>query len=136
MIQRIQSVWLLLASAAVFLTIKFPFYSGRDQAEGLFKTVSGISTIPMMILTAALGTCILVTIFLFRQRKIQLRLTVVCIIAEGLLLYLYIRQVGQFSEGNLGLWAILHPVILVLLILALRGIYKDAKLIKESNRIR
>lgn len=130
MIQRIQSIWLLLAAIAVFLTIKFPFYIGP------FDTVSGTSNIPILVLSSALGGAIIVSIFLFRQRKIQMRLVIACILVECLIIFLYIREINQLMDGHFALGSILHPVIVVLLIMAARGIYKDAKIIRESNRLR
>lgn len=136
MIQRIQTVWLLLAAAIVFFTIRLPFYSGTDSVELIYKTLSGTTSLLILVLSSALGTCILVTIFLFRQRKLQTRLVWLCIIVEVLIVYLYYRQISFFSEGGLSIWAILHPVILILLVMAARGIHKDSRLIKESNRLR
>jgi peptidoglycan/LPS O-acetylase OafA/YrhL len=136
MIQRIQTVWLLLAAAIVFFTIRLSFYVGTDSINLTPKTLNGTTNLFILILSSALGTCILVTIFLFRQRKLQIRLVWVCIVAECLIIYLYYRQISSFAEGELTIWSILHPVVLVLLVLAVRGIYKDARLIKESNRLR
>ena len=136
MIQRIQSVWLLLAAIAVFLTIKFPFYSGRTSADGSFHELTGTTSLWILILSCVLGTCIVITIFLFKQRKIQMRITLLCLLGEILLLYLYIRQINHYEQGNFALWFVLHPAIIILLILAARGIYRDAKLIRESNRLR
>lgn len=136
MIQRIQTLWLLVAAFAVFITLKFPFYSGTDSVEMTFKTLTGTSNLLILILTSALGACILVTIFLYRQRKLQARLVWLCMLVEVLIIYMYYRQIAGFNEGGVSFWIILHPVILVALFLAARGIHKDAKLIKESDRLR
>lgn len=136
MIQRIQTVWLLLAAAIVFFTIRLPFYSGKDSVDFTYKTLTGTTSLLILILSSALGTCILVTVFLFRQRKLQSRLVWLCIIIEVLILYLYYRQISLFSEGGLAIWAILHPVILIFLVMAVRGIRRDSKLIRESDRLR
>lgn len=136
MIQRIQSVWLLLAAIAVFFTIRLPFYSGTDSVDLVYRNLTGTTNIIVLILSSALGTCILVAIFMFRHRPIQVRLIWISIIAECLIIYLYYRQTTFFAEGGFSLWSALHPAILILLIMALRGIYRDAKLIKESNRLR
>lgn len=136
MIQRIQSVWLLLAAVLVFFTIKMPFYSGTDSVDLMFRYLTGTTNLFILILSSALGTCILVSIFLFKNRKVQSRLVWISILVECLIIYLYYRQTTHFNEGGLSFWAILHPVIIILLIMAARGIYKDAKLIRESNRLR
>lgn len=136
MIQRIQTVWLLLAAIAVFLTIRLPFYSGTDSVDGIYREVTGTATLIMLILSSALGTGIVISIFLFKNRRVQTRLVLICILAECLLIFLYIREMNQFSQGNLAIGSFLHPLILLFLILAAIGIFKDAKLIKESNRLR
>lgn len=136
MIQRIQTLWLLLAAAAVFLTLKLPFYNGTDSVALTFRELTGTSNFLILALTIAVGTCILVTVFLYKQRKIQSRLVWLCLLIECLLIYLYYRQTLSFNQGGISFWVILHPLILLFLIMAARGIYKDAKLIKESNRLR
>ncbi len=55
---------------------------------------------------------------------------------ECLIIFLYFRETQKFSQGNFNIWAILHILIIVFLILAARGIYKDSKLIKESNQVK
>ena len=148
MIQRIQTVWMILAAIAVFLSIKFSFYSGtlalQDGAnavtsiatDGSYQLVTATGNFLILILTSALGTGIIINIFLFKHRSIQIRIIIASILVECLVIYLYIRETQKFSQGNFNIWAILHVLILLFLVLAARGIYKDSKLIKESNRLR
>ena len=148
MIQRIQTVWMILAAIAVFLSIKFSFYSGtlalQDGAnavtsmatDGSYQLVTATGNFLILILTSALGTGIIITIFLFKHRSIQIRIIIASILVECLVIYLYIRETQKFSQGNFNIWAILHVLIFIFLVLAARGIYKDSKLIKESNRLR
>ncbi|MCO6496057.1 MAG: DUF4293 domain-containing protein [Chitinophagaceae bacterium] len=132
MIQRIQTLWLFLAAMAAFFSIKYPFYVSPEGA-----TVSATeSNLFLLILSAALGTGILIAIFLFKQRKLQMRIVLLCALVECLIIFLYSRQAGEIENGSYTAAAILHPVILILLFLAIRGIYKDHKLIQESNRLR
>lgn len=131
MIQRIQTIWLFLAAVAAFLSIQFPFYLIKFG-----DSISAANHLLILIISSALGTGILITIFLFKHRKLQIRLSLLCALIECLVIFLYMREVRQNEGGSFALSAILHPLILLLLILAIRGIYKDAKLIKESNRIR
>ena len=148
MIQRIQTVWMILAAIAVFLTIKFSFYSGTlalqnganavtsMATDGSYQLVTATGNFLILILTSALGTGIIINIFLFKHRSIQIRIIIASILVECLVIYLYIRETQKFSQGNFNIWAILHVLILLFLVLAARGIYKDSKLIKESNRLR
>ncbi len=136
MIQRIQTIWLLLAALAIFLTIRIPFYSGTDSVSLEFRELTGTTSLIILILSSAIGTCSVISIFFFKNRKVQMRLVLLCIVIECLVLYLYIRQVALFDKGNLAIGSFLHPIIIIFLILAAIGIYKDSKLIKESNRLR
>lgn len=148
MIQRVQTIWMILAAIAVFLTIKFSFYSGTlaiqngtdavtsMATDGSYHLVTATDNFLILILTSALGTGIIINIFLFRQRSIQIRIIIAAILMECLIIFLYIKETEKFSQGNFNIWAILHILVIIFLIMASRGIYKDSKLIKESNRLR
>ena len=136
MIQRVQTIWLLLASAAVLLSLKTSFYSGSLIADNTYQSIMGIDSYGVMILTVALGTALFVNIFLFKHRMLQFRICLFALLAECLLIFLYFNQIKNYSKGNFSLWCALHIFILLFIILAARGIYKDEKLIKDSNRLR
>jgi peptidoglycan/LPS O-acetylase OafA/YrhL len=136
MIQRVQTVWMLLAAIAVFLTLKFLFYSGTYISDNTYHPLLATDNFPILILTSALGTGIVINIFLYKQRSIQSRIIFFAILLECLIIFLYVKQTDKYSTGSYSLWSALHILIIIFLILAIRGIYKDAKLIKESNRLR
>jgi len=148
MIQRVQTIWMILAAIAVFLTIKFSFYSGTlaiqngtdavtsMATDGSYHLVTATDNFLILILTSALGTGIIINIFLFKQRSVQIRIIIAAILMECLIIFLYIKETEKFSQGNFNIWAILHILVIIFLIMASRGIYKDSKLIKESNRLR
>lgn len=139
MIQRIQSIWLLLAAAACFLTLKLSFYSGNviqaDQSRR-FENLTAMSNIWLMILTFLLGTGILVIIFLFKNRKLQMKLTILAIILSIANIVLFFSQLKRFVEGSFDLTSPIVFMVPVFLVLAARGIYKDERLIKSLNRLR
>lgn len=136
MIQRVQTIWLLLASAATLLSLKTSFYSGTLIADNSFHSIMGIDSYGLMILTVALGTALFVNIFLFKHRMLQFRICIFALLAECLIIFLYFNQIKNYSKGNFSLWCALHVFILLFIFLAARGIYKDEKLIKDSNRLR
>ncbi|HUS01298.1 MAG TPA: DUF4293 family protein [Chitinophagaceae bacterium] len=136
MIQRVQTIWLLLASAATLISLKTSFYSGTLISDNSFHSVMGIDSYGLMILTVALGTALFVNIFLFKHRMLQFRICIFALLAECLIIFLYFRQIKNYSNGNFSLWCALHVFILVFIIFAAIGIYKDEKLIKDSNRLR
>jgi hypothetical protein len=136
MIQRVQTVWMIIAAIAIFLTLKFSFYSGTLLTDNSFHSVIATDNFILMVLTCALGSALLINIFLFKHRTLQFRICIVAILMELLLLFLYYRQTKLYSNGTLDIWAIFHLVTIIALILAAVGIYKDEKLIKDSNRLR
>lgn len=136
MLQRIQSIWLLLAAACAFLSFQFPFYTGVNKDLIPSSILDGKTTIPVILVTAAVGITSLICIFLYKNRKLQLRLTVLCIALEALLIFLYYTQVKTFTGGTYALTALLQGCIVFFLFLAARGINHDEKIIRDSNRLR
>ena len=136
MIQRVQSVWLFVASIFAFLLLKLSFYTGTHLPDNQYDQLTATDTMALMIPTIALGVLTLITIFLYKTRKVQLRLTVVALLLELLLLFLFYRETQNFSQGTFSITAALHVFIIIGLFLAARGIRKDEKLIRDSDRLR
>lgn len=136
MIQRIQSLWLLLAAACAFAGFKFSFYSGTN-AKGLSPyELNATESLLLLITTVAVGGLALFNIFLYKKRTLQLRLCVLGILLEALLIFLYYREVSTFTQGTYSLTAILHSIIVLAFVLAAKGINNDSKLVKDSDRLR
>jgi len=137
MIQRIQSIWLLFAAVCVFLTLKFSTYVGTNKDLIPSTFLNGVATLPLIFVTLAVGILTLITIFLYTNRKFQLRLTILAVLLEAGLVFLYYNEIQTFiGKGTFSITAILHVAVIVFLILAARGIRSDNKLIKDSNRLR
>ena len=136
MIQRIQSIWLLLAAACAFAGFKFPYYSGTKLNDPVLYELNATSTLLLMVTTIAVGMLALLNIFLYKKRTLQLRLCALGILLEAVLIFLYYRETTTFTQGTYSLTAILHSIIVLAFVLAARGINKDSKLLKESDRLR
>ena len=140
MIQRLQSVWLLLAAAAAFFSIQFAFYSGNMTVGNQIQRVeiTAQSNLLLTILSAGVGIASLIAIFLYKNRKMQSRIVLVTLLASVINLVLFFVQTNKFApgQGNFSLSAIFALVIPILLILAMRGIRKDEKLVKSLDRLR
>ena len=135
MIQRVQSLWLLLAAACAFATFYFAFYSGLSTVHDPFLKAD--ATFLISAVTVAVGALALVNIFLFKKRTLQLRLCVLGIVLEALLIFLYYREITKtYTVGSYSLTAILHGIIVFAFFLAAKAINKDEKLIKDSDRLR
>ena len=138
MLQRIQSIWLFLAAACAFISLKVPFYSGTNKAGLSSYKLMGVENFYLMLLTIAIGVVALIAIFIYSDRKLQLRICILGILLECLLIFLYYKETTRYvaGSGTLSLTSIFQFLILVFFFLAARGINNDNKIIKDSNRLR
>jgi uncharacterized membrane protein YcgQ (UPF0703/DUF1980 family) len=146
MIQRIQSLYLLLAAAAGAATWFFEIWKATlsDNVVSYFNVQSSYLVFVLYMVIVMLA---LVCIFLFKKRKVQFRLTVLNIFLSVAAIVLQYFKVLDFANAlqtggktitsSSYLPAAFLPVlILVFLFLAARGIYKDERLIKSLDRLR
>lgn len=138
-IQRVQSIFLFLASLFGSGLFAFPFATAPQQTEGILLDGSfDINDhIALMVLTALIVTLSLLTIFLYNNRKLQMNLgTINLLLTIGLLgfaIYLFTTIQAVASIG-LGLFLPLFSAILVFS--ANVFIRKDEKLVRDSDRLR
>ena len=141
MIQRVQSIWLLLAAICAFVTYPLVLYVGKlvDGSERQF--LLGDHFLLMMFIIA-LGVLSLICIFLFKNRKLQFRLVILTIVLTVGYLFVQYLAIEQFKKdsaiqtGSYKVAALLPLLMIIFLILAARGIYKDDKLVKSLDRLR
>jgi hypothetical protein len=152
MIQRIQTLFLFGAVVSLLIMILFPVgevvsdegisYSLRthgiyDDSGELF-----IPALPVVILAGITALLLLVNIFLFRNRKLQIRLCVYGIVLNfgllGLIYYYGVLLGREVDKGELTLLlTVLMPVIsIIFTYLAFRGIRKDEILIRSIDKLR
>ena len=138
MIQRQQSLWLLLSALASFLSFKFPFYTGNilENNVSRFEELDGGSNFFLLVLTGVSVLTAAVTIFMFKDRKTQSKLTFGGIIISIVLLVVYFGQIKKFTAGNFALTSVFVLAILIGYLMALRGIWKDEKLVKSLDKLR
>lgn len=140
MLQRIQSIWLLLASTMSALSLKFSFFSGNklntetNVKEWIEYTADQGSL--NAIFTIAICVATLVCIFMYKDRKRQLLINLIILGVSLLNIFLYYTASKTFTESNTDLTALISLSIPVFLILAAIGIYKDEQLVKKADRLR
>jgi FtsH-binding integral membrane protein len=141
MIQRIQSIWLLIVALAAFATYTLTLYVGK-QATGSEMSFLLADNFLLVILIILLGMLAVICIFLFKNRKLQFRLSVLGVILSLVFVFLEYVKVEDFktknsiAAGSYQLGALLPILMVVFFFLAARGIYKDEKLVKSLNRLR
>ena len=140
MIQRIQSIWLLLTSIFAFATLKLSFYSGNKldalTNAKVFLPLNATTNTLLFILTVAVAVAALVVIFLYKDRKRQMLVSVGILAVSTLNIVFYFSEIKKFIEGQMDLTSIISFVIPVFLLLAIRSIFKDEKLVKSTDRLR
>ena len=151
MIQRIQSVYLLLVTILLVVAMCQPLgrFVAADGVTAYDFTPLGItlaagntqSTWGLFCILLLSAVIALATIFLYRNRMLQIRMT---IFGSLLLVGYYIASVvfifvlkGEMEAGfQLG-WALCLPAVCIILnYLAFRGIYKDDVMVKAADRLR
>ena len=155
MLQRIQTIWLFLATVTIFCLFLFPFIHFTDvdgvgkaiKATGVYQNLNGhvVQTKPYIALTIAtviLGLIPFVIIFFYKNRKKQIIVSYVAILL--ILAYSFWlvqtskKEIGNLTLelGNYGIGVILPSLAIFFVILALRGIRHDEKLVRSTNRLR
>ena len=136
MIQRIQTLWLVLAIAAGILSIKFPFYTGHTLDYNALIELRGSWNVPILIITVICVIISCVAIFLFKNRRKQTTYIIINIILSLIIIILYFLQIRNFMEGSFSLTSLFAFSIPIFLVLALAGVRRDAKIIRSLDRLR
>lgn len=143
MIQRIQSVFLLIVvflSGLLFLLDFSYFEVGNEiQLFNICGIQNAVTTWPLALLNFIILAIALATIFLYKNRILQIRMSVfnmVLMFGIYVLMAYYIYNLK--GDANVGYnIAILFPFInIVLTYLAIRSIGKDEALIRSLDRLR
>jgi peptidoglycan/LPS O-acetylase OafA/YrhL len=135
MIQRQQTLWLLLSMVCSFLSFQFPFYSGT-KTDGTFAELEGGSNFFLLVTTGISLLLSLIAVFLYKDRKMQLKLAIGGAVLSILILILYFVEMRSFAKGNIAITCIFVLAIIAGYIMAARGIWKDEKLVKSLDKLR
>ena len=152
MIQRIQTLYLLIVAGLMAAMCFVPFASFLHGGELFRQTVWGITpdgetvetvvnTLPMGILTVLSTLLALVILFLYKKRELQMRLCMVeLILLLGVVAYLVmflVRSGSDLSDGIAFSVVDLFPMLsIILTFMAFRRIMRDELLVKSLDRIR
>ena len=152
MIQRIQSIYLLLVTALLIIALCLPvgsFIGANGVVAGVFKPL-GLAMLDgsfqstwgmfgILLLSAVISFC---TIFLYRNRMLQVRMTIFSgilligyYVVSGIFIFMLKKNLGELSF-QLG-WALCLPAISIVLdYLAFRAIYGEEMRGKAADRLR
>ncbi len=147
MIQRIQTLFILVAAIITALMLKTEFAEVASGGDYYIFSAKGITNgetvlfngLPVKIFIGLITVLHLVIIFLFKKRILQIRLlTFTIIVLIGLSgLLLYFLYAGFKNLDVVFKIPMVIPLVAVILdYLAIRAIGKDEALIRSINRIR
>ncbi len=156
MIQRKQTLFLLLAVIASVFCLFLPIASfqpvgmGGETAIHCLGTVSGetglqidATCVPLFVLCALSAVLSLVTIFMYKNRKLQLNLcainllfSVLWYIDYALMLLGIVGLENAEGKAQVSFAACLPLVAIILVALARKGVNDDEKLVRAADRIR
>ena len=150
MIQRIQSLYLLLTTimSGLFLTGRIINFTEDNIStlnldfSGIERMSENVESLPLLsFLLAFIPLLSFIIIFLFKNRKLQMKMTVFLIfiiaVQIGLLAWYSYYVITNFNaEINPGIKLILPVVELTLAYLAYSGIRKDEELVRSYDRLR
>ena len=147
MIQRIQTVFLFLAAvfAGVLFFVPIAFFNVGNEIVKLsvFGVENHVNALLLLVLAILMVIVPFVTIFMYKKRELQLKLSSLNVLLNamlcGLVFLFYVNKV----QTDLSAVAVTYafgtyvPLInIVLSILAMRWIKKDIELIKSVDRLR
>lgn len=130
MIQRIQTIYLLLIS--LFSCLGWFLLPTLDISILEFPR-----SIPSKAYLISSGGIALLTLLLFKKRKLQLLLNRIHFFIQILILAVLVYELINSSNINSILtWLVLPLMVLILLIFSNRAIQKDEDLIRSVDRLR
>lgn len=153
MIQRVQSVYLLIASA-ILVSMFFFAHGGVQLPDGQIMALhlAGLKSLGerevllfptwhLAIIIGVSAAVLLISIFQFRNRILQIRLCIFNILLllgfYAMLFFMINRVKAEFPGAVLYQMPAVFPVVSVILIfLAIRAIRKDIILLRSYDRIR
>ncbi len=139
MIQRQQTIWLIVSALCAAFSFKFPFATGARMIKNVLTPDAALNAGSHFVLLVLTGAAVLlagISIFLFKDRKIQMRLCLVGIALGVLILVVYFMQLRQFEKSTMALASILPFATVAGFFMAFRGIRRDEKLIKTLDKLR
>jgi hypothetical protein len=143
MIQRIQTIYLFLASIVsgglIFMFNLWSTLKEQIYVVDLFvKELISFKMIPIMFFVSAILS--IVTIFLYKDRKLQFVVGRIIILINlfllALLIYLSLTLSGETLVSEKGIGMFLPILAILLVVLANKAIKKDEDLVKSADRLR
>ena len=144
MLQRIQTLFLLIAGSSLFGLFALPFGTSNAQFGVVYdnQSLDLHDHTALLVGTIVTGVIAILAIFLFNNRNLQAKLAlltaVLCIGLLGIAYWIYNSSMPTDNSATtqLGFGFVLPIVALIFSILASVYIKKDTKLVQSMDRLR
>lgn len=145
MIQRIQSVWLLLAALCNAGLFFFDIYRAHVLVNGAdtLQSIRVNDHYPMLLVALVITAMPAIAIFLFKNRKRQRLMAILAMVFTAGFISQALMRVSNFNNqvpaptnGSYWIGAVLPAIAIIFLGMAIGGINKDMKLVKSLDRLR
>lgn len=150
MIQRIQSLYLLLIFIGCICIFFFPLANyleyqftilGAKQLVSETTLILKLNTIPLIVIISVIGILSLITIFLYKNRPLQIKLSRIILLLNIIFIvivffYTDIIEKKIHNTSQYSISSFIPLITLILSFLTVRAIRKDEELIKSADRLR
>lgn len=156
MIQRVQSIWLLLTTLTLICVLFFPIVSNHANGEVFsiytnsfhreFNSTSGsgysLSLFPLLLMISNVILALLpfINIFFYKNRTLQKRMCVVIMVLLAGFNFWVLQSAQEIPGGlkdvSVSVGAFLPILAIIWCFLAFRGIRNDERLIRSADRLR
>ena len=138
MIQRIQTVYLMLSALLAVLFFVFPIFVVHTAEET--SRFIAIDNSVLFIISICIATLPFINIFLYKNRLLQMKLVYLTILFVAAILGYACSQYFQINNKDaaisFGLGGLAVILIPILQWLAYKGIKKDENLVRSLDRLR
>lgn len=143
MIQRKQTIWLAIAALLNTVTIFLNLYSWNTSGANAVGSLKVTDHLPTLVLVVAMAVLPLVAVFMFKNRKLQVRLCLFDMLGAFLfvaMLHWRVRGLDALIPPPVNCsyqpGALLPIASVVFLVMAILAIRKDDRLVKSMDRLR
>ena len=118
----------------------FPFAVGEELVlktamKQRTEIIAGNNFFTLILTIVSIGISV-ITIFMFKDRKMQMRLCLLGLLVSVLILVLYFLDMKKIISATPALWAVLPVAVIAGYYMAFRNIRKDEKLVKSLDKLR
>lgn len=137
MIQRIQSVYLFLAAVAALLLLILPIGALSLESAPELDMVKATEVMALMALALVMVSLSLFAVFLYAKRGLQIQVGGLGLLSAVAFVAVFLAGfASQFDAFRPMAGAAMPVLYIVFVLLAIRGIRADEKLVKSMDRFR